>query len=147
MTKVNRKPIPPHVRTFVAASQKWKCKSCACLLDHCFQIDHTKPLCAGGTDKVSNLTALCANCHSRKTFQEYELYSRVIKQRNKRPAGEVKFGALCEMMYCVDGKPKWFKGVVVNNTAARFTVHFEDGDVHTFPLSTSKDAHIFKLIN
>jgi 5-methylcytosine-specific restriction endonuclease McrA len=54
----------------VAAQQKWRCLHCQELLDARFDLDHIKPLHAGGSDSLKNLQALCANCHYRKTHLE-----------------------------------------------------------------------------
>ena len=54
----------------VAASQEWKCKKCVTTLSSAFQIDHIIPKCQGGTNDVSNLQALCPNCHALKTQKE-----------------------------------------------------------------------------
>jgi hypothetical protein len=35
-----------------------------------FDIDHKKPLANGGTNSLSNLQALCKNCHQEKTKTE-----------------------------------------------------------------------------
>ena len=61
---------PEPVKKQVAARQCWKCHSCNEMLQSSFQVDHTIPLWAGGEDDESNLTALCANCHSIKTQNE-----------------------------------------------------------------------------
>ena len=69
ITKTIRK-TPEPVKKQVAARQFWKCHSCNQMLQSSFQVDHTIPLWMGGEDNESNLTALCANCHSIKTQNE-----------------------------------------------------------------------------
>ena len=54
----------------VAAEQKWKCGACGELLDEAYQVDHIKPLWDNGTNDRSNLVALHAGCHAKKTMKE-----------------------------------------------------------------------------
>ena len=54
----------------VAARQGWTCSNCSQLLPAAYQVDHTVPLCDGGSDDISNCTAMCANCHAAKTQLE-----------------------------------------------------------------------------
>ena len=57
-------------KKYVASNQKWRCAMCDVLLDSCFEIDHIQSLHKGGTNHISNLRALCRNCHGRKTAME-----------------------------------------------------------------------------
>jgi hypothetical protein len=54
----------------VAADQAWKCAYCGSLLDESFQVDHKLALFKGGTNDISNLAAVCCNCHAKKTMAE-----------------------------------------------------------------------------
>ena len=54
----------------VGASQSWNCAHCAQVLPAAYQIDHRIPLASGGADALSNLQALCPNCHAAKTQRE-----------------------------------------------------------------------------
>jgi hypothetical protein len=54
----------------VAANQEWMCGNCNVRLDHTFEIDHKIRLEYGGDNDVSNLIALCRNCHGKKTALE-----------------------------------------------------------------------------
>ena len=56
-------------KKYVAAQQGWKCNNCANQLNHTFEVDHKVDLRYGGTNHVSNLVALCRNCHGEKTLQ------------------------------------------------------------------------------
>ena len=56
-------------KKYVAAQQGWKCNNCAAQLNHTFEVDHKVDLRYGGTNHVSNLVALCRNCHGEKTLQ------------------------------------------------------------------------------
>lgn len=55
-------------KKYVAASQSWKCGTCAKQLDATYEVDHIIALKDGGSNHVSNLTALCRNCHGQKTM-------------------------------------------------------------------------------
>jgi hypothetical protein len=57
-------------KKYVAANQDWKCGNCKSQLDHTFEIDHKIRLEYGGTNDVTNLIALCRNCHGKKTASE-----------------------------------------------------------------------------
>jgi hypothetical protein len=54
----------------VAADQQWKCGHCKATLDATFEVDHVKALFNGGSNDMSNLVALCPNCHRKKTVAE-----------------------------------------------------------------------------
>jgi hypothetical protein len=56
-------------KKYIAAQQGWKCNNCASQLTHTFEVDHKMDLRYGGTNHVSNLVALCRNCHGEKTMQ------------------------------------------------------------------------------
>ena len=57
-------------KKFVAAQQDWKCGHCQRKLPAWFDVDHTISLENGGTNHVSNLKALCKDCHGKKTAME-----------------------------------------------------------------------------
>lgn len=57
-------------KKFVAYNQGWKCSHCNSLLNHTYEIDHKIRLEYGGSNDVSNLEALCRNCHGKKTANE-----------------------------------------------------------------------------
>ena len=57
-------------KKYVAANQDWKCGKCNDQLNHTFEIDHKVRLEYGGGNDVSNLVALCRNCHGLKTANE-----------------------------------------------------------------------------
>jgi hypothetical protein len=54
----------------VAASQSWKCGSCNATLDETYEVDHKLALFNGGSNDMSNLVALCPQCHRTKTVEE-----------------------------------------------------------------------------
>ena len=48
--------------------------------------DHIKPLKLGGKDDISNIQALCANCHQLKTREDRKLIS--ISNKSKENSSE-----------------------------------------------------------
>lgn len=55
----------------IAYRQQYKCGVCQSLLHpKSFDIDHVVPLFRGGHDSLSNLQALCCNCHAVKSRTE-----------------------------------------------------------------------------
>lgn len=57
-------------KKYIASNQKWKCAHCNNLLDNTYEVDHIIALYKGGNNDLSNLEALCRNCHGVKTFKE-----------------------------------------------------------------------------
>jgi hypothetical protein len=57
-------------KKYVAASQQWKCGECNTQLDAWFEVDHKIRVADGGSNHISNLVALCRNCHGKKTTFE-----------------------------------------------------------------------------
>jgi len=57
-------------KKFVAYKQNWMCGECGEKLTHTYEIDHKTRLEYGGSNDVSNLVALCRNCHGNKTAME-----------------------------------------------------------------------------
>tara|TARA_Y100000748_G_C15491374_1_gene486605 strand:+ start:1086 stop:1640 length:555 start_codon:yes stop_codon:yes gene_type:complete len=57
-------------KKYVAASQNWLCGKCNTQLPAWFEVDHRTRLDQGGSNHVSNLVALCRNCHGEKTALE-----------------------------------------------------------------------------
>ena len=43
---------------------------CSKQLDAWFEIDHVQRLADGGSNHISNLVALCRECHGKKTLHE-----------------------------------------------------------------------------
>jgi len=69
------KPVKPIKRSvsetkkkYVASSQSWTCNHCKQQLDATYEIDHIIELQNGGTNDITNLVALCRNCHGKKTM-------------------------------------------------------------------------------
>ena len=57
-------------KKYVASNQQWKCAKCHRQLDATFEIDHKTRLADGGSNHISNLEALCRNCHGEKTMMD-----------------------------------------------------------------------------
>ena len=64
----NKRSVSESKKKFVAANQNWKCGKCKQVLAATFEIDHKVDLQYGGSNHVSNLEALCRNCHGQKTL-------------------------------------------------------------------------------
>ena len=54
----------------VASLQNWRCGHCKDQLTAWFEIDHVIRLDCGGGNEIENLSALCRNCHGKKTAYE-----------------------------------------------------------------------------
>lgn len=65
-----RRSVSETKKKFVAAQQGWKCGGCQRTLPAWFEVDHQVRLDAGGSNHVSNLLALCRDCHGKKTAME-----------------------------------------------------------------------------
>ena len=74
MSGMQSKPVKRAVsetkKKYVASMQNWKCAECHRQLRHTFEVDHRVRLEQGGTNEVSNLVALCRECHGEKTAME-----------------------------------------------------------------------------
>jgi len=53
-----------------AARQNWQCSHCRKQLTAYFEVDHVVRLDEGGSNALSNLEALCRECHAKKTGSE-----------------------------------------------------------------------------
>tara|TARA_B110001469_G_C9454438_1_gene229356 strand:+ start:34 stop:528 length:495 start_codon:yes stop_codon:yes gene_type:complete len=68
--KKQLRKVSESTKKIVASNQQWTCLMCRNILDYSYEIDHNVPLFAGGTNNISNLHALCRNCHGKKTILE-----------------------------------------------------------------------------
>ena len=57
-------------KKYVASEQNWKCGECQKQLPGWFEVDHKIRLEHGGSNHISNLVALCRDCHGKKTAME-----------------------------------------------------------------------------
>ena len=76
---------PEWQRRRIAADQGWRCTGGKELLDFAFQIDHIRPLGAGGADELFNLQALCGCCHNMKSLEELASTRRFQRGRSACP--------------------------------------------------------------
>ncbi len=65
-----RRSVSETKKKYVAAQQGWKCGECKQPLPAWFEVDHQVRLDAGGSNHVSNLVAMCRDCHGKKTAME-----------------------------------------------------------------------------
>jgi len=56
-----RKPVKSSVRREVCARQRYRCFKCDKMLPATYHIHHKNPK---GSNRISNLVALCPNCHA-----------------------------------------------------------------------------------
>jgi len=68
--KGTKRSVSETKKKYVASMQDWKCKHCKKTLTAWFEVDHVKRLEHGGTNDVTNLVALCRECHGQKTAFE-----------------------------------------------------------------------------
>ena len=66
----NSRSVSGTKKKYIAAQQGWKCKHCNSQLDAWYEVDHIIRLQHGGSNHVTNLVALCRNCHGKKTTLE-----------------------------------------------------------------------------
>ena len=66
-----KRSVSESKKKYVAASQGWKCNKCQATLAATYEVDHVIDLQYGGTNDVSNLVALCRNCHGEKTMSRH----------------------------------------------------------------------------
>ena len=59
----HRPYLSPFTKKQVAARQQWRCAICRQLLDETYEIDHIRPVYAGGDNTMANLRALHRSCH------------------------------------------------------------------------------------
>jgi len=69
-TTKSKRSVSETKKKYVASMQNWKCGECQKQLPAWFEVDHTIRLENGGTNEISNLVALCRDCHGKKTAME-----------------------------------------------------------------------------
>ena len=72
--KTKKRNVGESLKKMVAANQQWRCGHCKLLLPPSYEIDHIIPLYMGGSNHISNLNALCRNCHGNKTMSDKIIY-------------------------------------------------------------------------
>jgi hypothetical protein len=68
--KPTKRSVSETKKKYVASMQDWKCGQCSNKLTHTFEVDHKIRLEHGGSNDVTNLVALCRECHGQKTALE-----------------------------------------------------------------------------
>lgn len=68
--KRTKRAVSESRKKYVASLQKWQCGECNQMLTASFEIDHIVRLDRGGTNEITNLIALCRECHGNKTILE-----------------------------------------------------------------------------
>uniref|UniRef100_A0A6C0ITZ5 HNH nuclease domain-containing protein n=1 Tax=viral metagenome TaxID=1070528 RepID=A0A6C0ITZ5_9ZZZZ len=68
--KATKRSVSETKKKYVASMQDWKCGQCTNKLTHTFEVDHKIRLEHGGSNDVTNLVALCRECHGQKTALE-----------------------------------------------------------------------------
>ena len=89
----------------IAAKQQWKCKKCKRLLPVRYHVDHIKEFSVGGSDRDSNLQALCPDCHAEKTEADRHRKKQVKIREKER---EKSSGILGDMN--IFGEPSRKRG-------------------------------------
>jgi len=73
-----RKSVSTSIKNEVLVRQKYKCYKCKKPLPATKHFHHKKPVSKGGKDTLSNLIALCPNCHSQHHHRQQ------VKKANKK---------------------------------------------------------------
>ena len=68
--KGTKRSVSETKKKYVASNQDWKCGDCSKRLNAWFEVDHKIRLEHGGGNDVTNLIALCRECHGKKTAME-----------------------------------------------------------------------------
>jgi len=79
--KKGKEKLSVFTKRMVAASQLWRCADCTCCLPAGYSIDHLIALFLGGTNALSNLRALCPECHALKTTFENSVQADLLAKR------------------------------------------------------------------
>lgn len=69
-SKATKRSVSETKKKFIASQQHWKCGNCDIQLPAWFEVDHKVKLEHGGSNHISNLVALCRDCHGKKTTME-----------------------------------------------------------------------------
>lgn len=64
----HKRSVSESRKKYVASMQNWTCKDCQNTLDATYEVNHIIELQDGGSNEISNLEALCRNCHGKKTM-------------------------------------------------------------------------------
>jgi 5-methylcytosine-specific restriction endonuclease McrA len=76
--------IPERVKKQLLYNQEYVCNLCPVMLPPTYQIDHKIPYCISRDNELSNLQALCPNCHAFKTQnEEYPRHRRQFRYKRR----------------------------------------------------------------
>ena len=79
----------------IAARQKYRCAKCHTTFGTVYHVDHITRFSDGGSDRDSNLQALCPNCHSEKTENErHRIKQKKITAHEKKQDNSSIFGGI-----------------------------------------------------
>ena len=76
--------VSQRFKEVVCERQGNRCAGCKDLLECTREIDHINPLWRGGSNSLSNLQALCPNCHARKSRIEQQAMPRKVSETSKK---------------------------------------------------------------
>lgn len=65
-----RRPLSARRRFEVLKRDGYRCQLCGAGADAVLEVDHRKPVAAGGTNSASNLWTLCRACNAGKATRE-----------------------------------------------------------------------------
>jgi hypothetical protein len=99
-----RKPIGPKIRFEVFKRDSFKCQYCgASAPEVLLQVDHVKPIAAGGDDDLLNYLTSCVPCNQGKGARELSDNSVVEKQRDQLEELQARREQLDMMLQWRDG--------------------------------------------
>ena len=79
-TPTKRKSLRKAEKTMILESQQYKCAGCKEDISKLPQhFDHRIPLALGGSNNLTNIQALCPNCHAKKTQRDNLAIARAKK--------------------------------------------------------------------
>ena len=82
MTKMNKsRKVRESIKKQIAYKQNYKCFECNNMLPPSYQIDHIIPHAISFDDSITNLNAMCPNCHANKSQKET---MRIIQYKNMK---------------------------------------------------------------
>ena len=80
-----RRRVTPYQKKMACANAAWKCQSCSRVAGADFEVDHSRPLWAGGTNEADNLACICRDCRRLKTSLENSQRRLGIKRQRRPP--------------------------------------------------------------
>lgn len=100
--KVGRRSIPKSIKNEVLVKQNYKCHKCKKKLPATKHFHHKKPVSKGGKNTLSNIIAVCPNCHS--DIHHKEKLKKANAKEKKRTARKKSNNP-----FDIDFKPPSFK--------------------------------------